>query len=305
MTVFISSAEEDEDKAERLERILRKGGRRVWRYVYDLAGARDWRAELQYNIDQCEVFMFVRSEHSLRSDWCQKELQHAALSQKPIVTVVYDSTIDIPYPLDTIQYVLFEDNTEFGASLVRAVQDPHPISQEKIPADWVLLGGGPIGYSPISASHIPIPKVARTLTDLEKDDYLHTVFAEIRGYFESALKMLQDSNARIETRMRMESETGFKCQVFLDGNVRLSCMIWISDALGMKGIAYNEAFGQSYMPLGNAMHELAEVVEESGNPALRFSFGFGIAGHSSDCKVCNARKASECLWTYFARHPLV
>ena len=304
MNVFISFAKEDKDRVQRLAEILRLGGGRDWRYVYDLTGARDWRTEIQYSIDQCEVFLFVITEHSNQSEWCQKELQHAALSQKPIVTVIYDAAVEIPYPLDTIQYVLFEDNAEFGARLVRAVQDPHPISQEKILADWVLLGGGPIGYSPISASQIPIPKVARKLTDLEKDDYLHTTFVEIRAYFESALKMFRDSDTRIDTRMRMESETGFKCQVFLDGDVRLSCMIWISDALGLKGIAYNEAYGQMYSSFGNSYNELAQVVEHNGKPALRFTLGFGIFGHSSDCKVCDTKKAAECLWTYFVRHPL-
>ena len=80
----------------------------------------------------------------MRSEWCLKELQHAALSGKPIVTVVFTTNVNIPHPLNTIHYILFDETPEAGAKLVRSLVDPRPISPDKIPSDWETLGRGPI-----------------------------------------------------------------------------------------------------------------------------------------------------------------
>ncbi len=301
MNVFISYAEEDKNKVSRLAETLRHGGGRDWRYVYDLHGAQDWRAEIQYNIDHCEVFLFVISEHSLASDWCIKELQHATLVEKPIVTVVFASDINIPPPLNTIQYILFDETPEAGAKLVRALQDPHSMSHDKIPSDWQRLGGGPIGSPATLQSQIPIPRIKRELTDMEKDDFLYKSIGKIRDYFDQALSAFEKSDPRIQTHIRDESNTVFKCQIFVNGDIKKSCMIWISDRIGLKNIAYYEAHGQMVSYSMNLYNELAQVAELDGKPALEFTLGMVMFAKHDECRICTVDKASECLWTYFTR----
>ena len=301
MNVFISFAKEDASRVNRLEQIVRHGGGRGWQFVYDLHGARDWATEIQYKIDQCKVFLFVITDYSLQSEWCLKELQHAAICQKPIVTVVFTSDIDIPHPLNTIQYVLFDETPESGAKMVRALQDPHPISRNKIPSHWERLGGGPMGFAVSPQSQIPIPKIRRELTDMEKEDFLYESIRKIRDYFGQALSAFEKSNSRIQTRIRDESNTAFKCQVFLDGNSKKNCMIWISDNIGLKGIAYYEAHGRMVNQGMNSYNELAQVTEADGKPALDFGLGLGMFNQFNDCRICTVEKAAECLWKYFTK----
>lgn len=296
LNVFISFAKEDKVAVDSLANTIRHGGGKDWRFVYDLYGARDWRAEIQYNIDHCEVFLFVITQHSLRSDWCQKELQHAAVSQKPIVTVVFTRDIDIPHPLSTIQYVLYDISPESGAKLTRALIDPRPLPRDKIPSTWQRLGGGPIGVrmTQHNAVHdIPIPRLKRELTDMEKEDFLHETIQEIRAYFSRALKSFEHSDSRVKSKIRDESNTDFRCQVYIDGNLFKSCRIRISNEMGLSSIAYSAARGNMAHYDISGVNVLLQASILDGNPALEFVMDFMT---SSGSRICTVAEASERLW---------
>ncbi len=301
MTVFISYAKEDDARVARLEAIIRHGGIRCWRYIYDLYGAQDWRAGIQSEIDQREIFLFVITEYSLQSEWCNKELQHAALSDKPIVTVVFTSDINASYPLDTIQYVLFDETPEATAKLFRALQDPQPISRDKIPPNWERLGGGPMGLPISSQSRIPIPRIKRELTDVEKEDFLYGAIRKIRNYFEQVLNAFEKSDSRIRVRIRDKSDSDFECRIYNDGKLTKACRIWVDKSMGL-GIAYSEARGNiaRYDEMGG-INELARVSQLDGNPALEFTLGLTMFAKSTDCRICTVDQACERFWTHFVK----
>ena len=303
LNIFISFAKEDKSKVSRLEGIVRHGGVQSWQFVYDLHGARDWQAEIQYKIDSCDAFLFVITEDSLQSDWCLKELQHAALTQKPIVTVVFTPDINVPYPLSTIQFVLFDESPESGAKLVRALIDPSPLSSDKIPSNWQLLGGGPLGvrmtqYKAIQ--DIPIPRLKRELTDMEKEDFLYEAIQEIRDYFSRALQSFQNSDERVSTRLRASSDSDFRCQVYIDGNLRKVCRLWVNGNLGFNGIAYSEGRGNSALHGElSGINELASVTVLDGKPALELSLFSIMYSNEEAGKICTAVQAAERLWKRF------
>ncbi len=303
MNVFISYAKEDKSIVSRLEEIVRHGGGRGWQFVYDLKGARDWATEIQYEIDRCEVFLFVMTENSLQSEWCRKELQHAALIQKPIVPVVLTSDIEIPHPLNSIQYVLYDESPESGAKLTRALQDPHPISCDKIPSHWERLGSGPLNVMAHRQSgfrDIPIPLPKRELTDLEKEDFLFDAIQEIHVYFERALAAFKESESRIMYRIRKASVSDLTCQIYLDGELKKACRIWVSTNIGLNGLAYSEARGHMALDMGG-INELAQVTVSDGNPALEFTLSLMMFAQEEDCKICTVDKAAERLWRYFTQ----
>ena len=299
LNVFISFAKEDKSQVSRLEEIVRHGGGRGWQFVYDLYGARDWATEIQYKIDQCEVFLFVITNNSLQSEWCLKEFQHAALSQKPIVTVVFTSDIDIPHPLNTIQYILFDESPESAAKLVHALTDPRPLGQDKIPSSWERLGADPVAYHTpphYQSRNIPIPRLQRELTDIEKEDFLHEAMSEIRSYFANALHAFESSDSRVITRIRDESTSDFSCLVYIDGNIFKSCRIRISNELSLSGIAYSATRGNLARFGSGGINELVQVSILEGSPALEFVMDFMT---SSGSRICSVSEASERLWKLF------
>ena len=304
MNVFISFAKEAKSLVDGLADTIRRGGGREWNFIYDMIGGRDWFAQLPTNINQCDIFMFVITEKSLKSSTCQKELHHATLMKKPIVTVVFNENILIPPPLSDIQYELFDNQSAAsGASLIRAMQNSEPLNWEKIPNNWKTWDGKTkkqLSTSQDDILDIPLPKLRRSLSDREKQDFLYDSLPRIRGYFEKAIAAFAKSESRVEGRVRKTSDTGFICELYLDGKLNKSCRIWIFSY--MDGIAYLEEYGRvSRDMMGNSYNEIAIVSELEGNPAFDLTLNVFTHIDSSDCQICTVEETSEHFWKNFTR----
>lgn len=304
MTVFLSHAKEDEQTAAKVENLLRLDGCQTWRFQRDMVGAKPWNPQLPSNIEKCEIFLFCISQFSQTSKICQKELQHAALLQKPIVPVKVQRDMNVPLPLNDHQWVEFDDSQDAAVKLMQAVRNAQPIRWEKIPETWKTWNGRSkleLSTGETITAKIPLPRIRRDLTDLEQEEFLFKAFREIRAYFGKALKAFENADTRIKTRIRDESDTEIICEIYIDGEIKLSCMIWKSNILGLNGIAYNEKYGRITYFDRNAYNVFAEVAELEGNPALEFTFGLEMFNQRDDCQICHVHKAAECIWRYFTR----
>ena len=303
MTVFISHARKDAAAAKRIEDLIAYDIYQSWRFQRDMMGANPADPQLPANIEACDIFLFCISDHSQNSETCQKELQHAALLQKPLVTVRLNRRTFVPPPLDDHQWVDFDDSQESTVQLLKALHNAIPLRWDKIPEDWTTWDGK-TKAEPSSVKsggrEIPLPQMGRDLTDMEKDDFLFEALARIRGYFGEALSAFETSDDRIQTRIRDESHTIFKCHVYHDGKIKKSCAIWKSDNLGLIGIGYYEKHGNMSFFDTNSYNGLACVVELEGRPALEFTL-LGMFNQPDDCRICTVDKAAECLWRYFTR----
>lgn len=304
MIVFISHASADATIAKRLEDLIAHEGYRSWRFQRDMMGANPADPQLPSNIEASDIFLYCISEHSQKSQTCQKELQHATLLQKPLVTVRLNRRISVPSPLSDHQWVQFDDTQEAAIKLMQAIRSAQPLRWDKIHDDWKTWDGRSkyeLSTMETVTKKIPLPRMRRDLTDFEKEEFLHKALREIREYFSQALSEFERSDPRIQTRIRDESDTAFKCIIFLDGDIKQSCAIWKSDSLGVQSIAYNEEYGRVIDLNRNAFNTLVQVAELEGSPALEFILDLGMFSQPEDCHICTIDKAAECLWRYFTR----
>ncbi len=303
MTVFISHASDDAATAKRLEELIAYDGYHSWRFQRDMMGANPADPQLPSNIEASDIFLFCISDHSQRSETCQRELQHAALLQKPLVTVRLNRETFVPFPLDDHQWVNFDDSQESTIHLMKALRNAKTLRWEKIPDDWKTWDGRSkteLSSAKTRSREIPLPQMSRDLTDLEKEEFLYNAIVEIRAYFGHALSTFEKSDSRIQTKIRGESDTAFKCEIYVSGEIKLSCMIWKSDNIGFNGIGYNEEYGRTSFMSKNSYNGLAHVVELEGSPALEFTL-LGMFNQPDDCRICTVDKAAECLWRHFIR----
>lgn len=96
--IFISYSHSDRPYLDKLLPLIRKvyGHDSVW-FDDDIHGGMDWRQTILDEIDKCNLFIYLVSNESLTSPYCQEELRHAHRSKKNILPVIV-RRLNPPYP---------------------------------------------------------------------------------------------------------------------------------------------------------------------------------------------------------------
>ena len=279
MTVFISHASDDALNAKRLEDLIAYDGYQSWRFQRDMMEANPADPQLPSNIEASDTFLFCMSDHSQKSEICQKELQHAALLQKPLVTVRLNLATCVPPPLNDHQWVDFDESPESTVHLLKALRNAKALRWEKIPSDWRTWEGktkAELSAADSDAREIPLPRMQRHLTDLEKENFLDESIGKIRNYFNQALSAFENSDLRVKTRIDDKTNMRrFNCEVHLHGKLKKICSFWIYNQYGMNGIAFYENHKHMAIFGKHPYNELAQVAELDGRPASEVYARFG------------------------------
>lgn len=96
--VFISYSRKDSDFTRILHARLTEDGRDVWIDWEDIPATADWWQEIRTAIEEADVFAFVISPNSVRSDICRDEIQHAIDNNKRFIPLLYQEIEDIDAP---------------------------------------------------------------------------------------------------------------------------------------------------------------------------------------------------------------
>lgn len=92
--VFISYSRKDSAFAKRLTNALKVREKDVWIDWEDIPRAEDWLNEIYSGIESADTFVFIVSEHSLRSEICNYEIAHARKNNKRIVPLIHQRIED-------------------------------------------------------------------------------------------------------------------------------------------------------------------------------------------------------------------
>ncbi len=90
--VFISYSREDLAIAEKIFAALSKGGLEPWIDQEDIPKGEEFFKEIQHGIERAEVMLFLVSPDSIRSEWCNKEIDYAIANNKRILPLVVRNT---------------------------------------------------------------------------------------------------------------------------------------------------------------------------------------------------------------------
>lgn len=93
---------------------------------------------------------------------------------------------------------------------------------------------------------IPIPKIKKEFTDIEKKEFLESSFPQIVKYFNQASKQLQQEYPNIKVEINEISSSKFICIIYINEDEKQKCKIWYSkdnSPFGnMNQISYAENF---------------------------------------------------------------
>jgi WD40 repeat protein len=121
--VFISYAREDVDFVRRLHQALANQDRESWVDWEGIPPRAEWLAEIKAAIDSGEAFVFVISPHSVGSQVCALELDHAAGQNKRIIPVVCSAveTESVDPRLAKLNWIFFRDCDDFDVSFQKVI----------------------------------------------------------------------------------------------------------------------------------------------------------------------------------------
>lgn len=74
---FLSHSKRDRSFADRLLKVLRSHGIRVWYSPRNLVPAQKWHSEIGKALARCDWFILVLSRNAVKSEWVERELVYA------------------------------------------------------------------------------------------------------------------------------------------------------------------------------------------------------------------------------------
>ena len=120
--VFISYSRKDREFAKQLVNALEKDKRDVWVDWQDIPRGEDWLNEIKSGIENADTFVLIISQHSLTSEICNYEIEHARIHNKRIIPLILER---------------IEGNTEL---LVRGNWSKNPQWEQLAKDNWSALG---------------------------------------------------------------------------------------------------------------------------------------------------------------------
>jgi hypothetical protein len=123
--VFISYSRRDQTFVDMLSNDLRESGVKVWRDVDSIIPGTNWQLEINKAIKQAQVYLYVSSENSAKSQWMFQERMVGAKRGKAIIEipVVIDDAGEqlLPQELKRIQWVDFRQGYKTAFQKLLAV----------------------------------------------------------------------------------------------------------------------------------------------------------------------------------------
>lgn len=142
-----------------------------------------------------------------------------------------------------------------------------------------------------------VPNMRKSWTDVDRKRFFKQGFETIRKIFESNLQQVGEENPRLEPDFTTTSAIDFSAELFLDGQSKCRCRVWLSNEMGSDNIGFQEG-----NTTGNAYNEILYTSTEG---ELEFqatmAMGFQPNEHQFDLKHLSPEDAASYLWGRFVR----
>ncbi len=124
--MFLSHASADQPFVNKIARLLRKHGIRVWYSPHHLAGADQWHDEIGEALRRCDWFLVILSKKSVASMWVKREVLYALKQRRLhncIIPVLHKpcSPDKLSWALDDSQMIDFQGNFQRGCKQLLAI----------------------------------------------------------------------------------------------------------------------------------------------------------------------------------------
>ncbi len=139
--VFLASSDKDDEIKEKIRKTLMRESLTVWTNKIDIKTGSSFQKAINQGIEGADNFVYLMSMDSLKSEYCQQELNQALANNKRIIPLlIQEIDLDlIPFQLQKLQFIDFtksEDEQEYEFSADKLLgelkQEPSYYEKHKI-----------------------------------------------------------------------------------------------------------------------------------------------------------------------------
>ncbi|WP_096704063.1 hypothetical protein [Magnetospirillum sp. 15-1] len=142
---------------------------------------------------------------------------------------------------------------------------------------------------------ISIPRIKRSISDAERDQFAVEAMQEISTYFQEALGVLErDQHPHVQCRHTPVTPHKFTAEVYVDGKSVGRCKIWLSGR--GREICYSQ--GSFQIDQDNGYNE-SLLVEDDGRDIYLKAMGMAMIARGRES--LNVKNAAMYLWEVFTR----
>ena len=147
---------------------------------------------------------------------------------------------------------------------------------------------------------IPIPKIPKEFSQLDKDRFIRNTLNIIKKYFKKALDKLKEQYSNLDSDLAEISNFKFVCSLYQNGDLLNKCKIWIGGPLSEDTIAYCE--GTVGYENDSSFNDWLEVNDDGFKLGLKAS-GFAMnINNVKEGKLLSSEDAAKYLWVRFTNH---
>jgi TIR domain len=307
--VFISYSHKDEELRDQLEVQLailkRQGLVETWHDRRMIAGDRlDW--SIDKNLNEADIILLLLSPDFLNSDYCYKmekavALERAQAGNARLISVVLRPCdwkhTDLPFyvvtPKDAKPVTQWPDRDEAFLDVVNEIRRAiDSLPNKPVPLDkhnYIET------QKPATDSVPPSPRssnlrMTKTFTDADRDAFLHDGFEFIAKFFQGSLSELKARNSEITSQFRQLDANRFSVTVYLAGQKRSTCTVFLGGGSDRNSIAYSISENEG----ANSYNENVHV--EHDQQSLYFkALGMSMRGDNKNQKLTH-EGAAELFW---------
>ncbi len=291
--IVISFAGEDRSFASKLAKGLATAGVRVFYDEYEQANL--WGKDLyEYLADiyanHARFCVMLLSENYARKLWTNHERRNAqerAFREREeyILPVRLDDT-QIPGIRNTVGYIDLRTTTisDLVEMIVAKLGESVPASATRV-------------HNPEAVDFdIPMPRVKRSFTQLEKDRFVKAAFKLIADYFRRGIERVSRLGDGLEGDFTEVGPLKFVAKIYHHGEVVSQCKIWLGGMFSQDSICYSESFYDLHND--SSMNDWLSI-HDDGRSLFFVPSGMGIGYGRSEEKNLNENQAAEYLWGRF------
>lgn len=303
--LFFSYSHRDEVLRDELEihlaMLKRQGLLRAW-HDRRIPAGQEVDREISQHLEQADVILLLLSPYFLASDYCYELEASRALQRQESGAAIVIPVILEPCDWQNSPFRRLRASPTDGKPVTKFpnIHDAFLEVTQDIRQAAEALGKAEAIRANIhesTAAHAPGVRssnlrLKKTFTDRDKDMFLDEAFSYIKKFFENSLVELSARNPGVEHRFRVTDDTVFTAAIYVKGEKRTSCRIWLP---GRHAFGADIAYSANDSAGSNSLNDSMNVDDDGYQPGLK-PMGMSILG-SRDDQILTPHGAAEYFWT--------